>query len=205
MFSSSSLEYHTVLPSRKFSLLIKRVPSSLDFALFDGQPASCLIWISMIFGLAYSSTAWGQHVIVKHISYLMCLPIRTDYRWPVEHKLSMWWFKSARSATLVCRSHAGHWVWAAAHVVQKNSGEYSQTPLHCGHIKTGFSLKAVQVIQNPIGAMNLFVWSGCALKCLIRELDSRAVPVRNAEVKSWKEVELFWWSVSNGMMRVLLI
>lgn len=105
---------------RKFSALIKSLPLSLDFALFDSQPALFFDRNISDFRLAYTCTAWGLHVIVKHISYLMCLPIMTDYLWPVEHKLSMWWFKSGA----LCRP-AGHMLGIGFELLPtwcKNSG-----------------------------------------------------------------------------------
>lgn len=124
-------------------------------------------------GLACARTAGEQHVIVKQILYLMCLPIKTDYVWLAKHKLIMWWIK--------CQS-AGH-MPELLPCADKMLKKTTTTEQNCSHIKPGFSLESIQVKINPTGTMNLFVWSGCALKWLMRELDFRAAAVRNPDIK----------------------
>ena len=134
------------------------------------------------FGLAHTSAAWGQHVIVKRISHLICLPIMTDYLWPVKHKLSMWWFKSGAPRGHMlgagleplptwCEKHSGY--------VLKHHGMASVATLRPHSLWKASKLYKIPSVQWTC----CLKWLGFEMPHSTRELDSRAVSVTRWRVE----------------------
>lgn len=142
----------------------------------------------------------GSVRVLKPVSYTICLPVMTDYFWPVGCKLSMWWFES------VCGSHAGHQgVWV---LPTKCNCRSVILKLHCtvAILRSPFSLTSFQFIDKiPLVQWTcLFevteLWNA-SYKSLNCERFLSEMPSRRVE----RNLQVFWWCSSSSMMPVLLI